>query len=339
MKIAIVGATGLVGLEMRKVLVQEKKYDAKTLKLFASRARPAEGVMELESSLAELESCDYVLNAATNETAQFLRSKLKPHQVLIDNSSAYRMDPEVPLVVPEVNGDVLESRFPVIANPNCTTILLCVALNAFREAGIQRVVVATYQAASGAGIKALEELQGQIQALGQGQPVPKPEVFPFQIANNVLSHNSSIRGEGRFGEGYNEEECKVLEETRKILNVSHMPLSATCVRVPVMRAHTEAVTIDLKKEMKLEEIRAALAQAPGVKIVDEPETSHFPMPLEAENQDLVYVGRIRKDPVLPKTVHLMLVGDQIRKGAATNAIQIMERIEEIKRVSPVSAQS
>jgi aspartate-semialdehyde dehydrogenase len=322
--IAVVGATGLVGLEMRKLWDADPELKPLTLKLFASYARPDEGVLSLADSKGELANCQYILNATGDDVARSIKDTLKPGQVLIDNSSAFRLDPEVPLVVPEVNGSQVQSLPQVIANPNCTAILLCMVLNALKQWTMNRVIVSTYQAASGAGLPALEELQAQVKAAGQSKPMPEPRVFPYQLFSNVISHNTPIRSEGELGEGYNGEEWKVIQETRKILEIRHLPISATCMRVPVMRAHTESVTIDFKQEFKIEEVRKALSSAPGLKIVDDWAHNHFPMPLEAENQDLVLVGRIRKDVGLPKTLHLVLCGDQIRKGAATNALQILK---------------
>ena len=322
-RVAIVGATGLVGLEMLKILKERPEGALFEPVLFASTARPEEKVLDLAQSMGILRECPYVLGAATNDIARLVRENLKPEQVFIDNSSAFRLDPDVPLVVPEVNGDFVQSGAQVFANPNCTAILLCIALNAFKEVGFMRVVVSTYQAASGAGLKGLEELDAQIKAVGTGQPVPKSSVFPHQLAQNVLSHNTAIRPVPEMGAGYNDEEWKVIEESRKILDQRHLMISATCIRVPVRRAHTEAVTIDFKNEISLEKARELLAKAPGVKVVDNWEANHFPMPLEAQDQDLVLVGRVRRDPSLAKTIHLILAGDQIRKGAATNALQIM----------------
>lgn len=329
-EVAVVGATGLVGIEMLKILNEPEYKGRYKPVLFASTARPEQGVLELKANVKQLQKCAYVLNGATSEVAEFLAENLVPGQVLIDNSSRYRMDPGVPLVVPEINGDLLKSAPSIVANPNCTAILLCLTLAPFKEAGLARVVVSTYQAASGAGIKALEELEAQLKALGRGEPLPRPEVFPFVLAGNVISHNTPVRADDVAGAGYNEEEWKVIEETRKILNIRHLPISASCMRVPVRRAHTETVTVDLKEELPLSEFTRLMSQAKGVTVVNEPTKNHFPMPLEAENENLVRVGRMRKDASLGKTYHYMLAGDQIRKGAALNAIQIMAECEAIK---------
>jgi aspartate-semialdehyde dehydrogenase len=294
--------------------------------LVASTARPEHKVLALHQAWEALSACDFVLNASSNDVALELGAKLGTHQVLIDNSSAYRMNPDVALVVPELNADVLRSRPRIVANPNCTTILLCLGLAPLRGFGIKRVTVSTYQAASGAGIKGMEELNLQLQALGRGDPLPPPQVFPFVLAGNVLSHNTPIREESVEGAGHNEEEWKVLQETRKILNQPSLPISVTCMRVPVERAHTESVSVDLQRSVSLSELRRAMQSAVGVRVVDDWTNNYFPMPIEAQNQDSVLVGRIRKDPSLENTVHFLLAGDQIRKGAATNAIQIMDRL-------------
>jgi aspartate-semialdehyde dehydrogenase len=323
-EVAVVGATGLVGLEIQSIL-SENRFEGKIkCVLFASQSSSDGRILGLSSHAERLKSCPYILNGATSEVAQFLANNLQPGQTLIDNSSQFRMDPSVPLVVPEINGELLKARPPIVANPNCTAILLCLTLAPFKEVGLARVVVSTYQAASGAGIKALEELEGQFKAIGLGQKIPDPQVFSFPLATNLFSHNSTIRTEDVIGSGYNDEEWKVVEETRKILDIRHLLISATCVRVPVRRAHTESVTVDFKSDISLEELRERLSQAPGVRRVDDWEKNHFPMPLEAEFKNEVLVGRIRKDVSLGKTAHWMLAGDQIRKGAALNAVQIME---------------
>lgn len=326
MKVAIVGATGLVGLEMKKILNDYFAPENLEILEFASQARPDRGILALTEAWDRLAGCAYILNASSAEVAVEISRRLQKSQILIDNSSAFRMDRSVPLVVPEVNGELLRSRPPIVANPNCTAALLCVALAPLREYGLERITVATYQAASGAGIKGLEELERQTAALGQGLPVPAPEVFPYQLAQNVLSHNTAIRADSEAGGGYNDEEWKVIEESRKILGLPDLAISATCIRVPVKRAHTEAVTIDFKNRVDLKMLQAKLAKAPGVKVVDDREKNHFPMPLESQNQDLVLVGRLRRDPFLARTYHLLLSGDQLRKGAATNAVQILKQL-------------
>jgi len=331
-KVGIVGATGLVGQEMLQILSEldlEKKFEAV---LFASSDRPSENIFDLNSNIPKLQECVFILNAATNSIAEFLSAQMKQHQCLIDNSSHFRMDPAVPLVVPEINGALLESEPAIVANPNCTAILLCLTLFPFLKPGFSRVIVSTYQAASGAGIKGLEELESQLLAQATKQSIPKPQVFPHVLAGNVISHNTAIRESGRPGQGYNEEEWKVVEESRKILNILHLSVSASCMRVPVMRAHTETVTVDLKEELSLDEIRDRFVKAQGLSVVDNSDLQHFPMPLEASGKNLVLVGRIRKDSTLAKTFHYMLAGDQLRKGAALNAVQIMLEMQRLREI-------
>lgn len=323
-RVAVVGATGLVGQEFIKIFQSDPELGDLELLKFASSTREDAQVMSLKDHGDELARCKYIINAASAEVAVEIREQLKPSQVLIDNSSAFRMDPEVPLVIPEVNAAVLQAEPHVIANPNCTTILLCMVLAGLKPWGLLRVIVSTYQAASGAGLQALEELDAQIKATALGQEIPKPQAFPFPLVSNVMSHNSKIREDTLVGLGFNDEEWKVIEETRKILDLRALQVSATCMRVPVRRAHTESVTIDLKKEITLEEWQEVLLRSPGIRLVNNVKQNHFPMPIEAENQDHVLVGRIRIDSMLPKTVHCILCGDQIRKGAATNALQILK---------------
>ena len=243
--------------------------------------------------------------------------------LVIDNSSAFRMDPEVPLVVPEVNPEAAFSHRGIIANPNCTTILLSLALAPLHaRRPIRRVVVSTYQSASGAGARAMEELRSLSRTvLDGGEPVS--EVLPHSLAFNLFLHNSPLQPNG-----YCEEELKMLHETRKIMGTPELRLSATCVRVPVLRAHSEAVNIEFHEPFPVEEARALLAAAPGVELLDDFDANRFPMPTDVTGRDPVAVGRIRQDLSEPNALELWLCGDQIRKGAALNAIQIAELLIE-----------
>jgi aspartate-semialdehyde dehydrogenase len=239
--------------------------------------------------------------------------------VVIDNSSAFRMDPQVPLVVPEVNPQAAFTHRGLIANPNCTTILLTVALAPLAtRRPIRRVVVSTYQSASGAGARAMEELRQLSRVVLEGGN-PVSEVLPHSLAFNLFLHNSPLQANG-----YCEEELKMLNETRRILDLPDLRLSATCVRVPVLRAHSEAVNIEFEEPFPVEEARALLAAAPGVVLVEDFEANRFPMPTDVTGRDPVAVGRIRQDLSEPNALELWLCGDQIRKGAALNAIQIAE---------------
>jgi len=244
---------------------------------------------------------------------------------VIDNSSAFRMDPNTPLVVPEVNPGDLRRHKGVIANPNCTAAILAVAVWPIHQAvGIRRIVVSTYQSASGAGAAAMQELEDQAHEFAEGKEITH-SVFPHQIAFNVFSHNTKVADNG-----YNEEENKVVEETRKMFHAPDLPIVPTCIRVPVLRAHSESIVLELEAPMSPEEARAILARAPGVKIVDDPVANHFPMPLEASGDLDVHVGRIRRDLSNPNGLALFVAGDQLLKGAAWNAVQIAEELAKLE---------
>jgi len=327
-KVAIVGATGLVGQEARRLAKELLAPAQVELVLFASSARlsdDATKIFALEDSADLLRSCDYVINAANAEQALWLSERLGPKQLLVDNSSAFRMDPDVPLVVPEVNpGDLARAPKRIVANPNCTAAILCVALKPLQKFGLQRVVVSTYQAASGAGLAGLQELEAQLECWKQAPSTWPTAVFGEPLLLNVLSHNSKVRSEDQVdGALYNDEEWKMIEETRKMLGQADLWISATCARVPVKRAHTESVTVDLGTDVPLETLRELFKHSPGVSYVDIPDERRFPSPQRAQDQDLVLVGRVRKDATYPRTVHLFIAGDQLRKGAASNALQII----------------
>ena len=242
--------------------------------------------------------------------------------VCIDNSSAYRMDPSVPLVVPEVNPEAARTHQGIIANPNCTTILMALAVWPLHQVQpVQRLVVATYQSASGAGARAMEEVKQQARAILAGEE-PVAEAFPYPLAFNLFPHNSPLNEQG-----YCQEEMKMVNETRKIFGADSLKISATCVRVPVLRAHSEAVNIEFAAPFSPQEAKALLAKAPGVKVVEDWARNYFPMPMEASGQDDVLVGRIRQDISNSNALELWLSGDQIRKGAALNAVQIAELLQ------------
>jgi aspartate-semialdehyde dehydrogenase len=249
--------------------------------------------------------------------------------VVIDNSSAFRLDPTVPLVVPEVNPAVAFTHRGLIANPNCTTILLCLALAPLAaRRPIRRVVLSTYQSASGAGARAMEELRQLSRTVLDGGE-PQSSVLPHSLAFNLFLHNSPLEPNG-----YCEEEMKMLNETRKIMDLPDLRLSATCVRVPVLRAHSEAVNIEFQEPFPVEEARALLAVAPGVELIEDFEANRFPMPIDVTGRDPVAVGRIRQDSSEANALELWLCGDQIRKGAALNAIQIAELLREPPTAAP-----
>jgi aspartate-semialdehyde dehydrogenase len=330
--LGIVGATGLVGQEARRLAKELLAPHDVELLLFASSAR-TEGdgtpIHALEESAELLKRCNYILNAANAEQAQWLAPRLGSKQILVDNSSAFRMDNQVPLVVPEVNPQALDRLSKrIVANPNCTAAILCVALKPLQKFGLERVMVSTYQAASGAGIAGLQELEAQLEKWKTPEAWPT-EVFGEPLLLNVLSHNSKVRDESvSNGPLYNDEEWKIIEESRKMLEQKDLWISATCVRVPVKRAHTESVSIDLETDVDLETLRGLYRKAEGVAYVDVPAQREFPSPRRAQDQDLVLVGRLRKDATRSKTLHMLIAGDQLRKGAASNALQIIKACVE-----------
>jgi aspartate-semialdehyde dehydrogenase len=328
--VAVVGATGVVGELMRHVLA-ERRFPLRSIKFLASersagravafqgKAYPVEplrpealaGVNLVLSSTPALVSREYSPLAA------------RAGAVVVDNSSAWRMDPDVPLVVPEVNADAL-ARIPkgIVANPNCSTIQMVVALKPLHErARIKRVVVATYQASSGKGARALHELDSQLAAAAKGEPVPPPQSHVDRLAGNVLPHDWKA-GE----DGYSEEEWKMVRETRKILADDTIQVSPTTVRVPVRIGHAEAVNVEFHRPFSVAEAREALRTAPGVVLVDDPTKGEVPLPLNVEGRDEVFVGRVRRDPTVPHGLNLWVVADNLRKGAATNAVQIAEAL-------------
>ena len=308
-------------------LLEERRFPIKELRLLAS-PRSA-GVsqqwrgqsLQVQPVTAEaIAGVDLVLASAGGSVSkQWAPVAVAQGAVVIDNSSAFRLDSEVPLVVPEVNPEAAFGHRGVIANPNCTTILLTLALAPLAaRRPLRRVVVSTYQSASGAGARAMEELrQLSRTVLDGGEPVS--EVLPHSLAFNLFLHNSPLQANG-----YCEEELKMLNETRKIMNLPGLRLSATCVRVPVLRAHSEAVNIEFEEPFPVAEARALLAAAPGVELLENFETNRFPMPTDVTGRDPVAVGRIRQDLSDPNALELWLCGDQIRKGAALNAVQIAE---------------
>jgi aspartate-semialdehyde dehydrogenase len=260
-------------------------------------------------------------SAGATRSREFIPIARKAGAVVVDNSSAFRMDPKVPLVVPEVNGDLLDAKPGLIANPNCSAAILAVALAPLhRVAGLESVVVATYQSASGAGARAMEELDRQVRDYAGGKEL-QAEVFPHVLAFNLFSHNSPVGSDG-----YNEEETKMVEETRKIFALPTLKMVPTCVRVPVPRAHSEAVVARFNRPLSAREARDILGKAPGVRVVDEPEKNLFPMPRHASGELDVLVGRIRSVEGDPNSLAFFVSGDQLLKGAAWNAVQIAEEL-------------
>lgn len=325
-KVAILGASGAVGKEMMKIL-EERKFPVSELHLLAS-ARSAGKVVQwcgqdivIEEARDEaFEGIDIVLGAAENDIAErFAPAIVKSGAVFVDNSSAFRLDPEVPLVVPEVNPEDVKKHHGIIANPNCSTTITVTAVNALRQLSpIQAMVASTYQAVSGAGAGGPIELQNEVEALREGKAY-EPKVFSYQIAYNVIPQ---IGGEQCCG--YTSEEMKLQNEGRKILHLPEMKVSCTCVRVPVVRSHSISVSLHFDRKISVEEARAAIAAAPGCRLVDDLDALQYPMPLDTSDQDLVFVGRIRPDLTDENGLCLWCCGDQVRKGAATNAVQIAQ---------------
>lgn len=329
-RVAILGATGAVGEELLTLLA-ERNFPIANLKLLASARSAGTKIKFRDQELTvqevtndSFQDVDLVLASAGGSISkQFAAIAVAAGAVVVDNSSAFRMQPNVPLVIPEVNPAAAAAHQGIIANPNCTTILMAVAIYPLHQVRpIQRIVAATYQSASGAGARAMEEVKVQAQAILNDQ-TPPTDIWPYPLAFNVFPHNTPINAAG-----YCEEEMKMVNETRKIFGAPDLRVSATCIRVPVLRAHSEALNIEFAEPFPVSEARAILATAPGVKLVEDWTANYFPMPIDASGQDPVLVGRIRTDLSHANGLELWLCGDQIRKGAALNAIQIAELLVE-----------
>lgn len=327
--VAIVGATGAVGHELMKVLA-ERDFPINELKLLAS-ARSEGKILQYrgedltvhEATPDSFEDVDIVLFAGGSISKTLAPEAVKRGAVCIDNSSTFRYDPEIPLVVPEVNPEDVEWHKGIIANPNCSTIQMVVALKPLHDAyGLKRVVVSTYQAVSGAGKEGMDELEQQMKAIAEGKEV-NIEKFQYQIANNLIPHIDVFQDND-----YTKEEMKMTWETQKMLHSTDIKVSATAVRVPIMRSHSEAVSIETEKPVDAAEAREILRKAPGIIIKDDIQNNVYPMPLYSSDTDEVYVGRIRKDISFENGLCFFVVADQIRKGAATNAVQIAQLLVE-----------
>lgn len=336
--VAILGATGAVGRELLELL-EARNFPLTNLKLLAS-SRSAGVQLPFRGEPIPVETADpqsfqgidLVLASAGGSTSRILApAAVAAGAVFIDNSSAFRMNPEVPLIVPEVNPQAAAKHQGIIANPNCTTILMSLATYPLhRVQPIRRIVAATYQSASGAGAQAMEEVKLQTQDILAGKP-PQTGIFPYPLAFNLFPHNSPLNG---FG--YCEEEMKMVNETRKIFDSPEIRITATCVRVPVLRAHSEAINLEFDTPFSPDLAREVLAQAPGVELVEDWQANYFPMPINATGRDPVLVGRIRQDISHPCGLDLWLCGDQIRKGAALNAVQIAELLVENHWLKPAT---
>ncbi|MFA6815511.1 MAG: aspartate-semialdehyde dehydrogenase [Lentisphaeria bacterium] len=324
--VAVVGATGAVGVEMQKTL-EKRNFPIRSLRLLASKRSAGKKmtccgkeitVEELtENSFHDIDIA--LFSAGGDISKKFAPIAAKAGAVVIDNSSAFRMDDSVPLIVPEVNPEDVKLHHGIIANPNCTTIIMLVAVKPLYDLSpVKRIIVSTYQSASGAGAKGMDELVHQTQDVLNGKE-PKPHFFPYPYAFNLFSHNTTI-GEN----GYNTEEMKMVNETRKILHDDKILVCPTCIRVPVLRSHAESIIIEQERKVSLEEALEALKKAPGTTIVNDAKNNHFPMPCESNNQYNVLIGRVRFDLSCDNSLAFMVCGDQLLKGAALNAVQIAE---------------
>ncbi len=326
LNVAVLGSTGAVGLEILKIL-EERSFPIRELRLLASeRSAGTKFCWKGEDLLVEkvdadkFQDVDLVLASAGGSITKSWREVINSFGALIiDNSNAFRMDDDVPLVVPEVNPHKAFTHKGLIANPNCTTILLSLVLAPLAsQLPIKRVVVSTYQSASGAGARAMEELKQLSQEVLDGK-IPKSNVLPYSLAFNLFLHNSPL-----LANNYCEEEMKMVNETRKIMDAPGLSLTPTCVRVPVLRAHSESVNIEFTEPFPVEDAKEVLSNAAGVQLFEDLNANRFPMPLDVTGKDVIAVGRVRQDLSNPNSLELWLCGDQIRKGAALNAIQIAE---------------
>ncbi len=336
LRVAILGATGAVGTELLELL-ETRQFPVEQLKLLASPRSAGKKLTFRGKSLVveavnenSFKNIDLVLASAGGSSSKaWAKTIVESGAVMIDNSSAFRMDPAVPLVIPEINPEAAAQHQGIIANPNCTTILLGVAVYPLHQVqAIRRLVVSTYQSASGAGAMAMEEVKNQAKAILSGESA-KAEILPYPLAFNLFPHNSPLTDSG-----YCEEELKMINETRKIFNDPTIRVTATCIRVPVLRAHSEAVNLEFDSPFSVAQAREILSQAAGVKLVENWQSNYFPMPIDATGKDEVLVGRIRQDLSHPCGLELWLCGDQIRKGAALNAIQIAELLVHKNLVRP-----
>ncbi len=338
-RVAILGSTGAVGVELLQLL-ESRHFPLADLKLLASE-RSAGQTQTFRGEALTVEAVDndsfrdvdLVLASAGSKTTKYWADCIvAAGATIIDNSSAFRMDPTVPLVVPEINPQAAAAHRGIIANPNCSTILMAVAVYPLHcVQPVRRIVVATYQSASGAGAQAMVELQNQARAVLAGD-VPHAEIFPYPLAFNVFPHNSALNELG-----YCEEEMKMVNEARKIFACPELRVTATCARVPVLRAHSEAINLEFAEPFPVQRAREVLAAAPGVALVEDWQANYFPMPIEASGRDEVLVGRIRADLSHSCGLELWLSGDQIRKGAALNAIQIAELLAGERWLTPQRA--
>ncbi|MEA2247906.1 MAG: aspartate-semialdehyde dehydrogenase [Solirubrobacteraceae bacterium] len=328
-RVAVVGATGQVGTVMLRLL-RERAFPAREIVPFASArsaGRELEGGLVVQPLREDtIQGFDLaVFSAGGSTSAEWAPRFVEAGAIVVDNSSKWRMHDDVPLVVSEVNPEALDGHRGIIANPNCSTMQMVVALKPLHDAaGIERLVVSTYQAVSGTGKKAVDELLAQSRALLEGEQPPEPESYAHRIAFNALPHAGSFAE----GDDHTDEERKLINETRKILGDPSIRVSATCVRVPVVNGHSEAVNVQTRGPLSADQARELLRAAPGVTVVDDPADARYPLAIEADGHDDVFVGRIRRDPGHDQALDMWIVSDNLRKGAATNAVQLLEALHE-----------
>jgi aspartate-semialdehyde dehydrogenase len=328
-RVAVVGATGAVGSTMLEVM-RERAFPAAEVVPFASQrsaGRELDGGLTVRELAADaLDGFDVALfSAGSTISREWAPRFAQAGAVVVDNSSCWRMEPDVPLVVAEVNPDAIERHRGIVANPNCSTMQMVVALKPIHDGpGIERVVVSTYQSTSGTGQAAVDEMLGQAHAMLHEMEPGEPEVYPHRIAFNVLPQVETFKD----GDDYTTEERKMMAETRKILGDDSLRISATCVRVPVVTGHSESINLQTREELSPQECRELLAAAPGVTVLDDPANGIYPLASDAAGSDQVFVGRIRRDPSNERTLNLWVVADNLRKGAATNAVQLAELLHE-----------
>lgn len=325
MKIAVIGASGLVGQKMLEILAERKFNVTELLPVASARSIGKKilfngteyAIISMEDAIAAKPDIA-LFSAGGSVSLEFAPKFAEVGTIVIDNSSAWRMDPKKKLVVPEVNGDVLRIDDRIVANPNCSTIQMVVALKPLHDAfRIKRIVVSTYQSVTGSGKGAVDQLQGE----REGKDIQK--VYPHPIDMNALPHIDVF-----FENGYTKEEMKMVKETKKIFGDDSIEVTATCVRIPTIGGHSESVNVEFESEFSVDEVKHLLTDAPGVVVIDNPESNEYPMPLQSHDKDEVFVGRIRRDETQPKTLNLWIVSDNLRKGAATNTIQIAEYMTE-----------
>jgi len=329
-KLAVAGVTGAVGQEFLKIL-EERDFPFDSCKMLASsRSKGKSLVFKSKEYIVEEMTKDSfegvniaLFSAGAARSREFGPAAVKAGAVVVDNSSAFRMDPDVPLVITEINPQKIKEHKGIIANPNCTTMIGIVPVWPLHKANpVKRMVVSTYQAASGAGQSAMLELEEQTREVLSGKK-PTTKVFPYQIAFNIFCHNSKLGPNG-----YNEEEIKMVNETRKIFDCPDIAITCTCIRIPVFRAHCESINLEFRDPITPEDVRNLLGTAPGVSLIDDREHNRFPMPIDATGKDDIYVGHIRQDESIPdnRGINIWVAGDQLRKGAALNAVQIAEKL-------------